>query len=56
MYCRYLELVYPIWHKTHFQMIYIYLSLGFVWIFGIGVNAGYMIPTDKVLEQLKKKI
>ena len=50
IFCRYSELVYPIWHKTHFQMTYIYMSLCFVWIFGIGVNASYMIPTGKVIK------
>ena len=45
--CRYLELVYPIWHKTHFKMRYIYITIVFVWIFGL-VEMGHMIPTSKV--------
>ena len=47
-FCRYLELVYPIWHRTHFKIRYIYMAIAFVWVFGIGLNAAYMIPTGKV--------
>ena len=47
-FCRYLELVYPIWHRTHFKIRYIYMAVAFVWVFGIGLNAAYMIPTGKV--------
>ena len=46
--CRYLELVYPIWHRTHFKMRYIYIAIAFVWTFGLSLNAAYMIPTGKV--------
>ena len=46
--CRYLELVYPFWHRTHFKMRYLYITLVSCWIFGIGFNAAYMIPTGKV--------
>ena len=46
--CRYLELVHPIWRKTHFKMRYIYMATAFCWVFGVTVNASYMIPTGKV--------
>ena len=46
---RYLELVHPIWHRTHFKMRYIYMAIAFVWIFGLGLNAAHMIPTGKVI-------
>ena len=36
------------WHRTHFKMRYLYAAIVFVWIFGIGLNASYMIPTTKV--------
>ena len=45
--CRYLELVYPIWHKTHFKMRYIYITIVFVWMFGL-VEVVEVIPTSKV--------
>ena len=45
---RYVELVFPIWHKTHFKMRYIYMALVFAWTFGIGLMGAYMIPTGKV--------
>ena len=47
-YCRYLELVYPIWHRTHFKMRYIYRAITFVWIFGLGFIGAYMISTSRV--------
>ena len=45
---RYLELVYPLWHKVHFKMRYLYMALAFSWLFGTGLNAAYMIPTGRV--------
>ena len=48
IYHRYLELVFPIWHKTHFKMKYLYIAIAMSWIFGIGLNAAYVIPTSKV--------
>ena len=30
-------------------MKYIYMALGFAWIFGLGFNAAYMIPTARVI-------
>ena len=50
--CRYIELVYPIWHKIHFKMRYIYISLVFVWIFDL-VPVAHMIPTGKVSKLYK---
>ena len=29
-------------------MRYLYIGLGFSWVFGIGLNAAYMIPTGRV--------
>ena len=46
---RYIELVYPFWHKTHFKMKYLHISLATCWVFGIGLNAAYKIPTSKVI-------
>ena len=45
---RYLELVYPFWHKAHFKMTYLYTAIALCWTLGIGLNAAYMIPTGKV--------
>ena len=47
-YHRYLELIFPIWHKTHFKMTYLYSAMAMCWIFGIGYNLAYVIPTSKV--------
>ena len=49
IYYRYLELIFPIWHKTHFKMKYLYSPMAMCWIFGIGYNLAYVIPTSKVL-------
>ena len=48
IYYRYLELIFPIWHKTHFKMKYLYSALAMCWLFGIGLNIAYVIPTSKV--------
>ena len=45
---RYLELVHPIWHKTHFKIRWIYISIAVTWILGITINFAYHIPTTKV--------
>ena len=45
---RYIELLYPFWHKAHFKMNYIYIFLAACWILGIGSNVAYKIPTSKV--------
>ena len=45
---RYVELLYPFWHKVHFKMKYLYTVIALVWILGIGLNAADMIPTSKV--------
>ena len=47
---RYLELLHPIWHKVHFKIKYLYVALIGCWIFGIGLNAAYVIPTSKVFQ------
>ena len=46
--CRYIELLYPFWHKVHFKMKYIYIAIALSWIIGLVHNAAYMIPTGKV--------
>ena len=48
IYYRYLELILPIWHKTHFKMKYLYSAMAMCWIFGIGYNLAYVISTSKV--------
>ena len=48
---RYLELVYPLWHKAYFKMRYLYAALIFSWIFGPAV-ASYAIPTSKVRKRI----
>ena len=47
IFSRYLELVHPIWHKTHFNIRWIYISFAVNWIFGIIRNA-YLLVTSKV--------
>ena len=31
VYYRYLELVHPIWHKTHFKIKWVYISFPVIW-------------------------
>ena len=45
---RYLELVHPFWHKTHFKKQWIYINFVFCWMFGIVLNLSFLIPTSKV--------
>ena len=45
---RYLEIVHPIWHKTHFQIRWLYTIFIINWLVGIGFNAAYHIPTTQV--------
>ena len=45
---RYLELVYPIWHKVYFKMRYLYTAIALCWTLGIGLEAAYVIPISKV--------
>ena len=45
---RYLELIHPLWHKAHFKIKWVYVTMVGCWCFGIGLNASYMIPTTKV--------
>ena len=45
---RYLEIVHPIWHKTHFKKKWLYICFAIIWPFGMTFNAAYMIPTTKV--------
>ena len=49
---RYIELLYPLWHKAHFKMNYIYISLATCWILGIGSNVAYKIPTSAVTDMI----
>ena len=48
-YFRYLELVHPIWHKTHFKIRWIYLNLFANVALSISFHAAYLIPTSKVI-------
>ena len=41
-------MIFPIWHKTHFKMKYLYSALLMCLLLGIGLNAAYVIPTSKV--------
>ena len=45
---RFLEIVHPIWHKTHFKKKWLYICFALIWPFGMTFNAAYMIPTTKV--------
>ena len=45
---RYLALVRPMWHHVSFTDTKAYLSMLAIWVFGIGFNAAYMIPTSHV--------
>ena len=45
---RYLELVHPIWHKTHFKIKWIYISFVINWQFGPILIAAHHVPTTKV--------
>ena len=45
---RYLEIVHPIWHKTHFKKKWLYISFAVIWPFGITLYAAFWIPTSKV--------
>ena len=45
---RYLELVHPMWHKTHFKKNWMFISFVSTWIFGIALKASHIIPTAKV--------
>ena len=48
LFYRYLELVHPIWHRTHFNTRWLYISFGINWVFGVVFNAAYIVPTVKV--------
>ena len=47
IFSRYLELVHPIWHKTHFKVRWIYISFAFNWILGITLCL-HLVATSKV--------
>ena len=49
LFYRFLELVHPIWHKTHFKIRWIYISCATTWMFGVIFNFTYDIPTTKVI-------
>ena len=36
------------WHRTHFKMSYIYISVALVWVFGIILSASYNMTTSTV--------
>ena len=45
---RYLELVHPIWHKTHFKKYWIFIGIFINWFYGITIIAAHKLPTTKV--------
>ena len=45
---RYLEIVHPVWHKTHFKKKWLYISFAVIWPFGFAFNAVTWIPAKKV--------
>ena len=45
---RYLEIVHPIWHKTHFKKKWLYICFVVVWFSGPALYAAFWIPTVKV--------
>lgn len=44
---RYLSIIYPILHRQHMNKKKVFLSIKIIWIFGLGFNFAYMIPTSK---------
>ena len=47
-YYRYLELVHPLWHKTHFRIRWIYITLVANVILSVTFHFSYYIPSAKV--------
>ena len=47
-YYRYLELVHPLWHKSHFKIKWIYISLAANVSLSTIFHAAYKLPTTKV--------
>ena len=47
---RYLEIVHPIWHKTHFKKKWLYICFAIIWPFGIVFNSAVWIPVTKVIQ------
>ena len=45
---RYLVIIHPIWHKTHFKIRWLFISFAIIWICGIAFNAAYLIPITEV--------
>lgn len=45
---RYLELVHPMWHMTHFKKYWIYLMFLFSWLLGFGYNITVNVFINKV--------
>ena len=41
---RYMEIVHPIWHKTHFKRKWLYICFAIIWPFGIVFNSAVWIP------------
>ena len=56
MFHRYLELMYPIWHKTHFKVQWIYIGFATNVLFWIGFALAVHIPTAKVTQLLHSNL
>ena len=48
LFARYLEIVHPIWHKTHFKKKWLYVSFAIIWPFGMALYAGFWLPSTEV--------
>ena len=47
---RYLELVHPLWHMSHFKIKWIYICLAANVSLSVVFHAAEMLPTTKVLQ------
>ena len=45
---RYMELVHPIWHRTHFKKSWLRVVIPFTWLFGVAVIGSHHLSTTKV--------
>ena len=48
---RYMELVQPIWHRTHFKKSCIFVVIPFTWLFGVAIIGSHHLSTTKVTRQ-----
>ena len=44
---RYISIIYPILHRQHMNKKKVFISIKLIWLFGVGFNFAYMIPTSK---------